>query len=72
MKSYGILEMQLHGFITSALDVSGPLHALVILPTVIFEQEAGLLTQVWTLQIRKHFCACQESNPYSLVIHPVN
>lgn len=64
------MEAWLHSFLPSAVDrVSGQLHALTT-----FSRERGRVgpgASLDTLEKREISCSCQESNPSSLVVHPI-
>ena len=70
LKACAGMEAGLHSFLPSAVGgVSGQLHSLAT-----FSQErgrAGPGASLDTLEKREISCSCQESNPSSLVVHPI-
>jgi len=69
MKAHGGLEVQLHSFLTSALDDMS-VHLWVSAPNIhSAEGWMGHLADLDALENRKTCCPCWESNHNSLVIH---
>jgi len=69
MKAHGVVEVQLHSFLTSALDDSS-FHLWVSAPNIhSLDGWVGHWADLDALENRKTCCPCWESNHISLVIH---
>jgi hypothetical protein len=70
-KVYGIVEVQLHSFLTSTLDVSGQLQApAALLPRKNRHWKGGwMVPTAGVVAVEKTLC--QKSNPDSSVMEPV-
>jgi hypothetical protein len=71
-KAYGSVKVQLHSFLTSALDVSGELQDPIALPPRKQRQwKGGWLGLIAGVKVVEKTVLCQEWNPDSSVMEPL-